>query len=301
MDYYKILEVSMDSSSEDIKKQYRKLSLKYHPDKNQGCKICENKFKNISEAYSTLSDPKKRLQYNLKYFQNDSIFYFTEREINMLYNYYSNITSSIEFKLIYKLYLSFIRKKQNSSNIIGTQIIQINNIKYIDISKLYENYIINLERQIYDIYMNKMKLIIIHTNNYPIFLYICNHSSFYTIKNNGYFVNIFIYPQKSKYYIKDLQLHYTQDINIYEYYYGSLFKISLPNELEISCLANNIYKQKQSILKYFGLKGIDGKRDNIIINYNITLNEIDMSHKEFLNTIFNDKNTNEMTNEYYKI
>lgn len=302
MDYYKVLDVSINSSSEEIKKQYYKLSLKYHPDKNKGCKICENKFKNISEAYSILSDPKKRLQYNLKHFQNDSIFYFTEKEINMLYKYYSNITSSIEFKLIYKLYISLKNKYKKSSS-KSTKIIQIDNYRYIDISKLFQNYIINLERNISDIYMNKIKIIVIHTFKYPIFLYICNYTSFHTIQNNGYFVNIYIYPQKSKYYIKDLQLHYVQDINVYEYYYGSLFKIILPNKTEITCLASNIYKEKKSILKYFGLKGKDGKRNDIHIIYNVILNEINMSHKGLLNNIFNNNKDNckEINNDYIKI
>ncbi|GAI84767.1 unnamed protein product, partial [marine sediment metagenome] len=63
-DYYKILGLGKNASSEDIKKAYRKLALKYHPDKNPDDKKAEERFKNISEAYAVLSDPKKREQYD---------------------------------------------------------------------------------------------------------------------------------------------------------------------------------------------------------------------------------------------
>ena len=63
-DLYKILDVVKDASQEEIKKQYRKLSMKYHPDRNPDNKEAENKFKEISAAYAVLSDPKKRADYN---------------------------------------------------------------------------------------------------------------------------------------------------------------------------------------------------------------------------------------------
>ena len=65
MDYYEILGVNKDSSPSDIKKAYRKLALKYHPDRNNGGKEAEAKFKEINEAYAVLSDPEKKRQYDL--------------------------------------------------------------------------------------------------------------------------------------------------------------------------------------------------------------------------------------------
>ena len=61
---YNILGVNKDASSEEIKKAYRKLSMKYHPDRNSGDKTAEEKFKEISVAYATLSNPQKRSEYD---------------------------------------------------------------------------------------------------------------------------------------------------------------------------------------------------------------------------------------------
>ena len=63
-DYHEILNVTKDASSEEIKKAYRKLALECHPDRNPGNKAAEERFKEISEAYSVLSDPEKRDRYN---------------------------------------------------------------------------------------------------------------------------------------------------------------------------------------------------------------------------------------------
>lgn len=63
-DFYKALGVSEDASESDIKKAYRKLSRKYHPDLNPGDKQAEKKFKEISEAYDVLSDKKQREEYD---------------------------------------------------------------------------------------------------------------------------------------------------------------------------------------------------------------------------------------------
>lgn len=63
-DYYKILGVDKNATQEEIKKAYRKLALKYHPDKNQGDKSAEDRFKQINEAHEVLSDPEKRKQYD---------------------------------------------------------------------------------------------------------------------------------------------------------------------------------------------------------------------------------------------
>lgn len=62
-DYYKILGVDRKASDDEIKRAYRKLALRYHPDRNAGDKQAEEKFKEINEAYQVLSDPEKRARY----------------------------------------------------------------------------------------------------------------------------------------------------------------------------------------------------------------------------------------------
>lgn len=72
-DYYEILGVKKSASSEDIRKAFRKLARKYHPDVNPGDKSAEEKFKAISEANDVLSDPKKRKIYDQVGFYSDNI------------------------------------------------------------------------------------------------------------------------------------------------------------------------------------------------------------------------------------
>jgi curved DNA-binding protein len=62
--YYSVLGIANGASDGEIKKAYRKLAMKYHPDRNEGNKKAEDKFKEISEAYAVLSDKKKRNQYD---------------------------------------------------------------------------------------------------------------------------------------------------------------------------------------------------------------------------------------------
>jgi molecular chaperone DnaJ len=63
-DYYEVLGVNRDADAEDIRKSYRKLAVKYHPDKNPGDHTAEEKFKELGEAYEVLSEPQKRAAYD---------------------------------------------------------------------------------------------------------------------------------------------------------------------------------------------------------------------------------------------
>ena len=63
-DYYDVLGVQKNATADEIKKAYRKLAIKYHPDKNPGDKEAEEKFKEAAEAYEILSNDEKRKRYD---------------------------------------------------------------------------------------------------------------------------------------------------------------------------------------------------------------------------------------------
>src|ERR1700676_3594612 len=64
MDYYKTLGVAKDADADEIRKAYRRLARKHHPDLNPGDKASEDRFKKVQEAYDVLSDPKKKEMYD---------------------------------------------------------------------------------------------------------------------------------------------------------------------------------------------------------------------------------------------
>src|SRR3954470_8540683 len=63
-DFYEVLGINRDATDEDIKKSYRKLAMKFHPDRNPGNKEAEEQFKEAKEAYEILSEPEKRRAYD---------------------------------------------------------------------------------------------------------------------------------------------------------------------------------------------------------------------------------------------
>ncbi len=72
-DYYKVLEIPATATSLQVKKSFRNLALRFHPDKNPGNAFSEAKFREIQEAYSILSNPEKRAEYNYKRWYNRSL------------------------------------------------------------------------------------------------------------------------------------------------------------------------------------------------------------------------------------
>lgn len=107
--YYEILNVNIDSTSLEIKRSYRKLANKYHPDKNNGDTTSSEYFKKINIAYDTLSDISKREQYNLflakkeTFLENDSQNNIYENENN-----FNSVNNTIDQNLpvLYKLFIT---------------------------------------------------------------------------------------------------------------------------------------------------------------------------------------------------
>ena len=185
MDYYKILDVDINSTTKEIKKHYYKLAKQYHPDKTKGNKIKLEKFKYLSEAYSTLSNPKKRFIYDINNKYNIKcldIFNFSEDEYELLHGYYNKIMNMTEIKFLKLLFNSLPKKTKNdiSSKITfanlksdkSEKIIDISNIKYIDISKLKSEYIMNLFLKFEDIYYQNLKQVIVYNYNKIYYLFI---------------------------------------------------------------------------------------------------------------------------------
>lgn len=97
MNYYETLGLSNDAKESEIKKAYRKLAMKHHPDRNQGDKTAEEKFKKINEAYITLSDFIKKRDYDQQYIRKTSSFdeFSQESDINdFVNNFFRNQNGS---------------------------------------------------------------------------------------------------------------------------------------------------------------------------------------------------------------
>lgn len=102
-DYYKILGVDKSASAEDIKKAYKKVALKYHPDRNPGDKVAEEKFKEAAEAYDVLRDPDKRARYDqfgaagVEGMNGGAGGGFNAQDVNDIFSHFSDIFGDMGF------------------------------------------------------------------------------------------------------------------------------------------------------------------------------------------------------------
>ena len=299
MNYYKILNVKQDASTKEIKKHYYKLAKKYHPDKHNGDKKKCDEFKLLSEAYSTLSNPKKRYLYDLQIrfnYNEEFNLNFSDAEYELLHSYYDKIMNSTEVKLLKVLYNSLpkiIRKraKEKFNNVIGKNIkseelINLQNIKYIDASKLTEDYTVNLYRKFSDIYNSISKQIILIGKKEVYYLFITDYNYRIKIKNSvkcSIIINILGCLEKFK--KQNYDLIYEKTINLYQYYYGDYYTLKLiNNEFQFK---NN--KDKTQKLDYLGLiNPKTGKRGDLLLMYKVDLerNKVNQENRELIQDIF---------------
>ena len=281
MNYYQILEIKNNATTSEIKKKYYQLAKKYHPDKNNGDLFHCERFKYLSEAYSTLSNPKKRYLYDLHITFNIDPFtlQFTEDELELLHKYYLKIMESTEVKLLKLLYQSlpqYVKSKLfNHQKNRNDQIIL--NLKRIVITYLESDFDIYLKRKLKDVYLNLLKQIIIIDKTKVYYLFITHSDYTITLKNHSKCkVNILIETiTDTNYSINGYDLILNHRINLYQYYFVNPFRIQLPD-------FKNVYvSRNKTVLNYYGLHDpVKNKRGDFIIYLNLDLAINDLEEKK---------------------
>lgn len=301
MNYYQILQVDRNATTKQIKKHYYKLARQYHPDKHNGNPDKCEEFKLLSEAYTTLSNPKKRYIYDMKinYNVNEEFdLHFTEQDYELLHSYYEKIMNSTEVKFIKILYKSLpenIKNKMKSkfNEVVyqkkeekSTKLIY-ETTKTIDASNLKEDYNINLCLKFSDIYDNNFKQIKIITEKRSYHLFITKYNYRIKIKTNNCFLIINILGDLQNFKVKNYDLIYEKEINLYQYYYGDYFSFHLGNT-DIM-IKNN--KNETHSIKYLGLKDpLSGKRGDLFVLFRVNLDKHNLQSEEdkkLMDVLFN--------------
>ena len=299
MNYYHILKINQTATNKEIKQHYYQLAKKYHPDKTKGDPEKSEKFKLLSEAYSTLSNPKKRYLYDLKNnYDVDINLNFTDKDYEQLHYYYNKIMNFTEIKFIRLLFSSLpsdvrINIKNKISNFINLgrqregqkQIIHLRDIKYINIQHLKDNYTLNLIRNFDDIYNNKLKqIIIIGENIYHLFITSYNYAI--NISNNGSLFRINLIGDLQSFQRDQYNIIFNQPINLYQYYYGDSFNLTINHKkYDFQNKLNHSHR-----IQSLGFKNpLNGERGDLYINFTVDLtrNNINDDNQILIKEIFN--------------
>jgi len=279
INYYEILGIPKISTTKDIKHKYYKLALKYHPDKNRDKNNSTEKFKLLSEAYTTLSNPKKRFLYDIHLFLNltPNTIELSDDDIEVIHKYYLSVIQSSEYKLFMTLYSSLpkifkksIYEKFQKNKIISTTLIDISDIKYIDISQLNESYSISLVKKLKDLYELKSHQIMIVNSlkkkYHHIFITDSNYNIMIDIGGN-YKLKIDIISEKNNYFIIDnYDIYFRNGYNLYQYYFVKDYFLSLPNNETI------LYRLSDNLLEEKGFYNpFKKRRGNLYFNHKLEL------------------------------
>ena len=255
--HYETLGVSVDETIPNIKKQYYRLAKRYHPDKHSGDKQKSEQFKQLSEAYSTLSNPKKRYIYDLKIAINATREWtdfldiqFSDEEILWIHEYYVSFNSKTEIKFLKLLYRTLpstikesIQKRiheimKYTSNHETTEIHEssstslwhMRDLKVIDCRKLHAEYTVTLQRSLSDVYKNICKQLQIHLKSTSWIVYITHSDYTLWFPNDNASFKIQIITHASNYHIDGYDLHTTISYNLYEHYFTPVLKVRLPDD-----------------------------------------------------------------------
>ena len=294
MNHYQLLDIKHNATTKEIKKAYHKLALKYHPDKNDDkCRSTE-RFKLLSVAYSTLSNPKKRFLYDIQlcFGLNTETIQFTDSDLEIIHHYYLKIIQSSEYKLLLSLYSSLpkvfkkkIYEKFTKKQINSTILIDIRSIRYIDISQVITDYNLNLVLKLSDIYELKSHEIVVLNRAKDIYYYLLiTEPIVYCLNNHQYLFKLNIEIENTvNYLVSNYDLYYHHSYNLYQYYYVNNYFLSLPNTDTI------IYDLKQEVIQKKGLYNPKTReRGDLHLIHRLNLEiENKEKYKETLFTIFN--------------
>lgn len=294
MNYYQILNVQRNASTKEIKKHYYSLAKKYHPDKHNGdLNKCEE-FKLLSEAYTTLSNPKKRFIYDLKlYVDINCNFDLNDDDYELLHSYYNKIMNWTEIKFLKLLFsslpedLRYIIKTKIKNFFMIKKDILVNhqNIKFIDFTNITDDYFLNLFLNFNDIYNKNCRRLLIKTTIDFYDIYVTDYNYSLNFRNNNCNLRINIIGKTDLFLVQKYKLIYEQKINLYEYYYGNTYKLLLNNKEII--YQNN--KSENLVIKKLGLYNPHlKKRDDLIVKFKLNLEIIDLeNNKQQIKRIFN--------------
>ena len=284
MNYYEILNIDKKSSTQQIKKHYYNLAKKYHPDKNLNKKENTEKFKLLSEAYSILSNPRKRYLYDLKLEYNikdDTLdLNFTDEDYKSLHEYYNKLMNYTEIKFLKLLFKSLPKNIQNkikykikyffykysSENINTTILIHINNIRYIHITDVKGIYTVNLFRKFKDIYNNISKQLIILNKNKSFHFMITSYNYSITINEEDKRLKLNILGDLNNFTVIKSDLYFTKTINLYQYFYSDSYSLFLDSK---EIIFKNKLDHSQKFKELGLINYITGKRGDLIINYKV--------------------------------
>jgi len=294
INYYDILGVTKISTTKDIKKKYYQLALRYHPDKNTEKSNSTERFKLLSEAYSTLSNPKKRFLYDIHFLFNlePDVIDFSDEDLELIHNYYVAIIHSSEYKLMITLVSSLpkifrrnIYEKFSKKYIPSTILVPLNHIKYIDISHVTSDYTLLLVKKLKDLYLLNCHELILYNHLHRIYYHLFITEYNYTITLQNYQCRLKVQvslEDQSHFVLDDYHLYYQNNYNLYQHYFVKNYFLSLPDTETI------IFNSSTHMIAGKGLYNpFLQKRGDLYINHKLHLSVKDINqHEEIIREIF---------------